>query len=156
MAALSRYCRCIRDLFLAFSHKYLHTDSTDFLGSQAGCVPRDRQAKDRESTEYPLLMKISEVLEYSPYLLWTCVIFSGEASTNCRDQYILPLFFKTWWLMISCELSWQRLHFLDGITAGFPVFSAFCCSTACLVISTYSSGVLGKPRSHWPAWKLRH
>lgn len=69
MAALSRYCRCMWDLFLAFSHKYLHVDSTDFLGSQAGCAPSDRQAEDRETTEYPLLMKISEVLEYSPYLL---------------------------------------------------------------------------------------
>lgn len=54
MAALSRYCRCMWDLFLAFSHKYLHVDSTVFLGSQAGCAPSNRQAEDRE-TRVPIL-----------------------------------------------------------------------------------------------------
>lgn len=87
-------------------------------------------------------------------LLQTCVTFSAEASTDCREQCMLLLFHKTRWLMIYCEQTWQLLNLLGGITANFPALSASQCSIHCLAISACSSEVLGNHRSHLIPWKL--
>lgn len=155
MAALSRYWRCIWDFFLAWSHRHLRMDTTDFLCSLAGCTPSDEHAHDRGTTAFPSFMHISEMLEYLCSLLWTCVTFSGEASMNCREHYVLLLFYKTRRLMIPCEQAWQLLNLLGCILANFPALGAFHYSTRCLVISACSSEALGNHRSHLLPWKFR-
>lgn len=101
---------------------------------------------------FPSFMHISE-MEYLCSLLQTCVTFSGEASMNCREHYML-LFYITRWVMISCEQVWQLLNLLACIITNFPALGASQCSVHCLLISACSCEVLGNRKSHLPPWKL--
>lgn len=118
-------------------------------------MPSTRQAEDRGTTAFPSFMHISEMLEYLCSPLRTCVTFSGEASASCRERCMLLLFYKTWWLTMSCEQVWWLLHLLGCVTASFPALGAFLCFTCRFVISACSSEGLRSHRSHLLPWKSR-
>lgn len=153
MVALDRYWRFLQHFFLTLSHRHFHTDNTDFLCSYASCIPSNRQAKDMATTVFSSFIHFSEMVEYLCSLLQTCVTFSGEASLNCREHYML-LFYITRWVMISCEQVWQLLNLLACMITNFPALSVFQCSVHCLLISAFCSEVLGNHKSHLPPWKL--